>query len=107
MSAGTVADHPDTLGINAEFACFGTHVLHCRLGVIDRARISLHIRLHQPVLDCEHSVAVFGEIGPQVRIELAVAHLPSTAVDGDQHWRLVEALRRSATSYESRRADLQ
>src|SRR5262249_8006609 len=26
-----------------------------------------------PVLNCEHSVAVFGEIGPQVRIELAVA----------------------------------
>src|SRR5262249_11998140 len=71
-----------------------TYVLHCRLGVVDRARISLHIRLHQPVLDCEHSVAVFGEIGPPVRIELAVAHLPSTAVDGDQHRRLVEALRR-------------
>src|SRR5262249_57718536 len=29
-----------------------------------------------------------------VRIELAVAHLPSTAMDGDQHRRLVEALRR-------------
>src|SRR5215467_7831355 len=38
MSAGTVANHPDTLGIDAEFACFGTHVLHCRLGVVDRAR---------------------------------------------------------------------
>jgi hypothetical protein len=23
MSAGTIADHPDTLGIDAEFACFG------------------------------------------------------------------------------------
>jgi len=94
VGAGAVADQPDTLGIDAELACLGTHILHCRLGVVDRAWIGLHIGLHQPVFDCKHSVAVLGEIRPPVRIEFTVAHLPSTTVDGDQHWRLVDALRR-------------
>ena len=94
VGAGAVADHSDTLGIDPELACIGSDILHRRLGVVDRARIGLHVRLHQTVFDCEHGEAVLGEIGPPVRIELAVAHLPSTAVDGDQHRRLVEVLRR-------------
>ena len=77
-----------------ELRRLGAHVLHRRLGVVDRARIGLHAGLHQPVFDGEHRVAVLGEIRPPVRVELAAADLPAAAMDRDQHRRLVEALRR-------------
>src|SRR5438270_14022658 len=94
MRARAVADHPDTLGVDAELARLRAHILHRRLGVIDRAGPGLQARLHQAVLDREHRVAVLGKIRTPVLVELAVADLPAAAMHADQYGRLVESLRR-------------
>ena len=82
-----------TSGLPRELGGLGTHELHRGLGVVDGARPSLHSRLRQPILDRKDGITVFCEIISPMSIELAVAELPSAAMDADQHRRLTEALR--------------
>ena len=88
LRARGIADQPDPVGIEAEPGGFGAHELHRRLGVVYRAGPSLHTRLHQPVLDRKHGIAVCGEVISPVRVELAVTDLPSPASQSSGfHWR--------------------
>src|SRR4051812_34602173 len=94
MRAGAVADHPDTVRIDAKLAGICPHVLHSGFRVIDRTGPGLRAGLHQPVLDRKDRVAVLGEIHAPILVELAVTDLPAAAMYRDEHRRLLEAFGR-------------
>ena len=89
MRSRRIADERDALGVDAQLSGLGPDVLHRRFDVVNGAGIGLHSRLHQPVLDGKNGIAVLGKIRAPVRVEFAIADLPSAAVHSDQYRSLV------------------